>query len=281
MKRAGFTVAVEGGRLTGWEQGDGPPVLMLHGGPGMSFGYLDGLALEIGDGFRIAAYQQRGLAPSTTQGPFEIAREIADAAAVLDALGWERAWVVGHSWGGHLLLYLAAAIPSRLLGGLALDPLGAVGDGGAASFAAAMNARTPAQDRARAQELDDRAMRGEATSEEVHESLRLYWPAYFASRDRVMPFPAFDFSVEAYSGLWESVTEGLPGLAEDLPRITVPLGFVAGSMSPMPLEEAAGATARSIPGAWLTEIENAGHYPWFEQPGCVRAALARLIAERA
>ena len=46
----------------------------------------------------------------------------------------------------------------------------------------------------------------------------------------------------------------------------------------MPADEAAGATARAIPGARLDIVEGAGHFPWFEHPGCVRAALDRLTA---
>ncbi len=150
-------------------------MLLLHGGPGLAFEYLDGVAADLGDGFRIAAYQQRGSAPSTAGEPFAVEREIADVELVLDALGWERCWAVGHSWGGHLLLHLLVAIPARLYGGLAVDPLGAVGDGGAAAFEARMQARTPERDRARAEELDQRAMRGEASAEEALESLRLSW----------------------------------------------------------------------------------------------------------
>jgi proline iminopeptidase len=46
----------------------------------------------------------------------------------------------------------------------------------------------------------------------------------------------------------------------------------------MPHEQAAAATVRSIRGAWLEVIDDAGHFPWFERPGCVRAALQRLTA---
>ena len=51
---------------------------------------------------------------------------MADAVAVMDALGWDKAWVIGHSWGGHLAMHLAAARPDRVLGMVALDALGAV-----------------------------------------------------------------------------------------------------------------------------------------------------------
>jgi pimeloyl-ACP methyl ester carboxylesterase len=272
-----FAVEVPGGRLEGWVRGSGGThVLLLHGGPGVSFEYLDGLAAEIGDGFELAAYQQRGVEPSTTEGPFSVEREVADAFAVLDALGWERAWVVGHSWGGHLLLHLGVAAPERLEGGLAIDPLGGVGDGGNAAFEAEMVRRLPEGDRELAERLDQQAMRGEGGAEEARESMRLFWPAYFASRDHVMPFDEPRISVAAYAALLQSVASALPRLEAALPDVGVPLGFVAGRRSPMPHDEAAGATARAIPGAWLDVVEGAGHFPWFERPGCVRAALRRL-----
>ena len=253
-------------------------MLLLHGGPGMSFDYLDGLAEEIGTGFRIAAYQQRGLAPSTLEGPFAVDREVADVLAVLDALGWDRAWVVGHSWGGHLLLHLAVAAPERLCGGLAIDPLGAVGDGGYKAFEAEMMRRTPEADRRLAEQLDERAMRGEGSADDAVESMRLVWPAYFASPDRVMPFEHWRASVAAYAGLFDSLTAALPQLEGALAGVDVPLGVLVGALSPMPPDEAAGPTARAIPGAWLDVVEDAGHFPWFERPGCVRAALTRLTS---
>jgi pimeloyl-ACP methyl ester carboxylesterase len=264
--------------LAGWVHGDGPPVLLLHGGPGLSYEYLEGLAAEIGDGYRVAAFQQRGLAPSTSDGPFDVARAVADVGAVLDALGWERAWVLGHSWGGHLLLHLAVATPERLLGALAVDLLGGVGDGGTAGFEAELMARTPPAAAERANELDERAMRGEGTPEEMRESLLLLWPAYFASTDHTLPFMDSRSSLPAYSGLWESLNAELPALEAALGEIAVPFGFVAGAASPMPAEDAAAATARAIPGAWLDVVDGAGHFPWFERPGCVRAALDRLVA---
>ena len=38
------------------------------------------------------------------------------------------------------------------------------------------------------------------------------------------------------------------------------------------------ATAALIPGALLEVVAGAGHFPWIEKPGCVRAALDRLVA---
>ena len=158
-----------GGVLGGWRAGTGPRILLLHGGPGLDFGYMDELAKELGDRFELAAYQQRGLAPSTTEGPLEVAREVADAVAVLDALDWDRAWVVGHSWGGHLLLHLMVAAPERLQGGLAIDRAAVWRTAAPRSSRRRSFARTRKEDRRRAEELDARAMAGEGTSEESME----------------------------------------------------------------------------------------------------------------
>src|SRR5436190_2917258 len=180
MSRRELRAPSVNGELVGWIEGDGPRVLLLHGGPGLSFEYLDELVAEIGDGYEVAAYQQRGLAPSTARAPYDVPTQVADVEAVLDALGWDKALVVGHSWGGHLALHVAVSLPARLDAVLCLDPLGGVGDGGEAEFNDEMFRRTPEDVRAKAKELDDQALAGEGSSEAGIEGMRLVWPAYFA-----------------------------------------------------------------------------------------------------
>ena len=79
-----FTASVPGGVITASQTGSGAPVLLLHGGPGLS-DYTAPLAAELDDAFTVIRFQQRGLEPSTTSGPFDIGRHVADAVAVLDA----------------------------------------------------------------------------------------------------------------------------------------------------------------------------------------------------
>lgn len=271
-----FSFESVNGALAGWVGGSGPPVLLLHGGPGLSFSYLDELAAELASEFRVASFQQRGLAPSTVEGPFTMAQAIEDAVCVLDGLEWERAVVVGHSWGGHLALRIAAAHPERLGGVLAVDPVGVVGDGGTAAFEAEVIARTSQSARARARELDDRAMAGEATAEEELESMRLVWPAYFADPEAAPPMPAIQTSIAAYSGLIGQITQDTDRVAEQLAKDRVPFGVIAGAASPIPWGQAARMTAELSRRAFLDVVPNAGHFIWVEAPGRVRAALNRL-----
>jgi pimeloyl-ACP methyl ester carboxylesterase len=278
MARETFEAPVQGGTVAGYVEGDGPPALVLHGGPGLSVTIVDGLVADLVPAYRVATFQQRGIEPSTTEGAFTIDEAVADVAAVLDHLGWDRAYVVGSSWGGHLAFWVAGALPTRLLGVLAVDPLGAVGDGGNEDFEAEMAARTPEADRERAAELDRLAQAGEVSEELALESFRLFWPAYFASRDEVPAVPEpMRLSIPAYAGLFTDLLSRLPELEASLPSIGVPVGVVVGERSPIP--PAAGrASADRVPGAWTEVVAGAGHLPWYEAPGSVRQALDRLAA---
>jgi pimeloyl-ACP methyl ester carboxylesterase len=237
MDRTTFSAPADGGVLSGWVAGEGQPVLILHGGPGMSFNYADEIADELLGAFRVANFQQRGLAPSVEDGPFTIEQALADIVAVLDHLGWDRAYIVGHSWGGHLAFHAAVSLPDRLLGVLSVDPLGAVGDGAMAAFDAAMFARTPEADRQRAKDLDEQSTRGEGTEADSLEMMRLVWSAYFADPANVPPMPPFRFSLPA-SALFGEIVKELPALEKALPEVRVPLGVVVGARSPMPPEQA-------------------------------------------
>jgi len=272
-----FTTHDDGPLIAGRRAGSGPPVLLLHGGPGLGFDYLRDLADELAEENDVAWYQQRGQEPSASERPYTVATDVGDARRVLDALGWQRAYVVGHSWGGHLALHVAEAMPERLLGVLAVDPLGPVGDGRWPEFDEEMFRRTPEPVRARARELDELSMTGQADDELALEGMRLVWPAYFADPERAPPMPELRMASERSAEMVPSIQAELPALEAGLPGIRVPVGFVHGSQSPMPLGASTDGVER-IPGAWLEVVDGAGHFVWVEAPGAVRNSLRRLTA---
>jgi len=268
----------EGPLIGGRRAGSGPPVLLLHGGPGLGFEYLRDLAEELAQENDVGWYQQRGQEPSAVGVPYTVAADVEDARRVLDALGWEKAYVVGHSWGGHLALHVAEAMPERLLGVLAVDPLGSVGDGRWPEFDEEMFRRTPEEVRERARELDELSMAGNADDELALEGMRLVWPAYFADPEKAPPMPELRIASARSAEMLPSIQAELPALEAGLSSIRVPVGFVHGSRSPMPLGASTDAAER-IPGAWVEVVEGAGHFVWVEAPGAVRAALRRLTAD--
>ncbi|MGN6574960.1 MAG: alpha/beta fold hydrolase [Nocardioides sp.] len=277
MERTPFIVDTGSGELGGWWAGSGPRVLAVHGGPGMGYDYLDDAVTELATRYQVATYQQRGIAPSTLDGEFTVAEALADIAAVLDGLGWEDAYLMGHSWGGHLAVHAALGVPDRLAGVLSVDPLGAVGDGGAEAFGAELLARVPEADRDRVRELDAKDTAGEATPEESLESLSLVWGSYYADPASAPAMPPVQMSQTANERLWADLQERLPELEASLPSIRVPFGVLVGERSPMPVTAGVDSAAR-IPGAWSIVEPGAGHFVWHESPGCLLAAMDRLVA---
>lgn len=271
-----FRAEVPGGRIVVWQAGAGPDLLILHGGPGLS-DYTAPLADEFEDAFRVIRYQQRGLAPSAQSGPFDVERHVADAVAVLDAAGARRAYVIGHSWGGHLAMHLAVRHPDRLLGLVLADPLGAVPDGGAGDLERILATRIPPEQAARARELDERAMAGHGTAEDAVESLAIVWPGYFSKPDQAPPMPPLSISVDCYAATFGSILCHFEHrtLERQLPLLQVPTVLVLGADSPIPPEHGM-ATAALIPGARYKIEPDCGHFAWLERPGSVRQAVASI-----
>jgi pimeloyl-ACP methyl ester carboxylesterase len=269
-----FTATTPDGPIAGSVQGIGAPLLLLHGGPAMS-DYMELLAPEL-TGWRWVRYQQRGLAPSAPDGPFTVERHVADAVAVLDEAGIDRAVVLGHSWGGYLALNLALAHPDRVTGLVIVDPLGAVGDGGVAEMGQNLGSRLLPSAVEKYGEIAAK-LATEPTDDAMLESLKLLWPGYYADPPTAPPLPSFmRASVAAYGGTFGSVSElQAGGLTERLRAIDVPAVFVLGEKSPMPVSQGE-ATAALLSRAEVRVVPAAGHLPWHEQPGCVAAALARV-----
>lgn len=105
-------------------QGDGPPVLLMHAGVTDRRSWAP-LIAHLGKGYRTIAYDRRGFG-ETSYEP-EPHDPVADAIAVLDAEGVDRAVLVGASNGGRWSIELALAHPERVA---ALVLIGAGARGG-------------------------------------------------------------------------------------------------------------------------------------------------------
>ncbi len=276
MREQPFTVEIEGGRLDGHRAQDGAPALLLHGGPAVP-DYMDGCAAELDGLFATVRYTQRGTPPSIGAPPYRIETHVADAVAVLDACELEKAWAIGHSWGGHLGLHLLLAHPQRLLGVICIAPLGA-----SASVFAPMGEKlrsglTDAQ-RARIDEIEARRRDGLADESELVERWSLMWPQYFADPSTALPSPSrigTECSTQTNASLMEHFERST--LANGLPS-AAPLQalFVHGELDALPIS-ASVDTAALIPGARVEIIPRCGHFPWVEIPGATRAAIERLM----
>jgi pimeloyl-ACP methyl ester carboxylesterase len=271
MPEETFAATTETGPIAGSHTGSGPALLLLHGGPALT-DYMDMLAPEL-DGWRAIRYQQRGLPPSAETGPFTVEQHVADAVAVLDELGVDRAVMLGHSWGGHLALHLAVAHPGRVAGLIIVDPLGAVGDGGVGEMGDSLAARLTSASLVQLEAVNARLATPAARDADALASLRLLWPGYFAVPAAAPPLPdGMRISLACYGGTFGSIAGHLDaGFGGRLKEITAPAVFVLGERSPMPVSQGE-QTAALLPGAEVRVVPGAGHLPWHERPGCVADA---------
>jgi pimeloyl-ACP methyl ester carboxylesterase len=118
--------------------GDGVPMLMIHGA-----NLADGLRRlsrepALTTTVQTVRYRRRGMSNGAgAAGPISVERQARDALGVLDALGVERAHVLGYSYGGTVALEVAAQAPERLLSLSLLEPI-VVAVPSAADFMAGM-----------------------------------------------------------------------------------------------------------------------------------------------
>jgi lipase len=104
-----------------WGDPNGPPLVCLHGV--MSNGHrFEKLARERLERFRVLAPDLRGHGDSVPEPPWRMETFVDDVLATVNSAGAERAQWIGHSFGGRLILELAARRPDLVERAVLLDP---------------------------------------------------------------------------------------------------------------------------------------------------------------
>lgn len=105
-----------------WGDPLGEPLVCLHGVTGYA-GVYQRLAEERWHERRVLAFDLRGHGRSGWEPPWNLATHVADLTDTASALGLSTADWVGHSFGGRLVLELAAAQPQLVRRAALLDPV--------------------------------------------------------------------------------------------------------------------------------------------------------------
>jgi proline iminopeptidase len=266
----------DGAELWTTVSGTGPPVVCLHGGPGL-WDYLGSLAALLDDTFTVIRFEQRGCGRSTADGgPFMIEQAVDDLDQVRAALGFDRWAVAGHSWGAELAVRYAARHQGRTAAVAYIAGVGA-GNGYREAFRAEHDRRL-GPDRGRLAELSA-IPAGDRTLAQEREMCLLHWRPDFS------PTPDAAGHAEA---LWETRPPGAAvnmaanrqlwsdRATEDLllaaARVACPVTMIFGQDDPRPWT-ASDSLLAALPAASRIVLNDAGHAPWAERPADTRRLI--------
>lgn len=264
-------VDVAGQRVNVWSAGEtGPAVLLVHGIP-TNHRLWDDVVPEVSQHARVLAVDLLGYgdSPAPEDQPVDIASQAAVLLDLLDALGIDRAVVVGHDLGGGVAQILAVAAGDRVAGLGVVD--GVCYDGWPVPMVRAMKAGWPLLERLPAATLTT--------------ALRPGLRTLFAHQQRAEPF------LDRFLGPWQR-PEGPRLLARHLrsldsiytqtvapflPRLRMPTEVVWGRRDHQMKPRYGERLARDIPDARLTWVDDASHFVPADRPDVVAEAVLRLV----
>jgi proline iminopeptidase len=245
--------------------GSGRPVLVLSGGPGDDCDYMVPVALEAAKFGEAILLEQRGtgrsVPPTLDKTTINLATYLGDMEAVRVQLNVERWTIIGHSAGGLLAMYYAAAYPDRVDKLILLDSA-PIASEFLKSFQANILDRLSPEDRDRLAVLEKSSAPGAQAEMAQINAEALFFDRQVGAQVAATMRNAWHSEVGRLLGNEISA----PGydLRQRLKGFSRPVLVLNGRQDPMdPLM--AYETSAGFKNSTLRFIDRAGHMPWFEQ----------------
>jgi esterase len=235
-----------GVRLHFEEQGEGAPILCIHGTGSAGFLWADPIA-ELARLGRVISYDRRGHSRSERPVPYErvsVAEYAADAAALLDALATGPAVAIGRSYGGAVAVELAVQRPDLMRALVLLEAVELEYVPVAAEWARALGAELAAVAERDGVDAVGEAMIERALGEGI-------WPELPEPMRRTL-------TENGPAILAEQLGEYVSADAAALAAITQPVLAIVAADSVPELREVPEALARVMPAARTATVEG-GH----------------------
>lgn len=259
--------------------GTAVPLVVVNGGPGFEHSYLhcsdawDRLAQTR----RVVFYDQRGNGRSSKLKPNQacgLAEQIADLEALRARLGYEKMNLLGHSWGGYLVMAYAARYPGRISHLLIVDSAAPKIQDTVFLFKNIYPETTERENAvAFAVELGD--------PEAVAIDTREYISMLFYSEENRDAFKA-RFSPTSYRPdvnkvVWSDLQRF--DLGPELPKFKFPTLVVTGRHDFNVAPSVAWGIHKAISGSEFAVFEKSGHLPFCEESDAFVSRLDRFLAK--
>jgi proline iminopeptidase len=262
------------------QRGEGLPLFVLHGGPGLDHTMFGDRLDPLGDACRLLLVDQRGQGRSGPSDPatWTLGRMAADVSALAGALELERYAVLGHSFGAivavqHMVDFSGGPVATIVSSGVASDrTLMSTVEANLAAFEPLELREVVASSWAREQSAQ--------TPDEVLELLGDQLPFHFRDPlDPRIPELRAQLARGVYSPdvLRHFAAEGYGGIdvADRLGEVRHPVLVLAGRADRTCSVEAAEAIAAGVPDAQLVVFERSGHMTFIEE----NAAYLRAVSD--
>ncbi len=250
--------------LHGPEEAD---VLVLSNGVLMSTASWAFQTAVLAKHYRLLLYDCRGMWQSEhPPGPYSMELHADDLAALLDALGIERAHIGGASYGAEISMVFGLKYPEKtrsLIFASAVSHVDPLLEGMIGTWAAAARARDPEM----LYQVVYPLTFSEAWIAANRETLNLARERY-----KALDFDAFLELLSAFSRL---------NVTADLREIAAPALVIVGEEDIVKPRKYAEIIAREIPNAEFAVIPHAGHAVMWEQPGVFNSLLLGFLAKYA
>jgi len=257
------TVTVNGVQLFTRMVGDGPDVVVLHGGPGVHHDYLlpqfDGLATNR----TLRFYDQRGggQSPVSRDVPVGWREQVADLDALISRWRVDPVTILGYSWGGLLALLYATEHPDRVERLALVSPAPATA-AGRKVFGERFAARSRAPEIvAKRERLRASGLRESDPATYRQRLFELSVAGYFADPERARDLTPFRVTGRTQTEVWASLDHY--DLRDRLTGVTIPSMVAHGRHDPIPLGTAQETAA--LLDAPVTVFEDSGHVPYVEE----------------
>ncbi len=255
--------------------GEGPDVVVLHGGPGAHHDYLLPHFDMLATGRRLRYYDQRGggRSPVSRDTATGWREHVADLDALITTWDIAPATIVGYSWGGLLAQLYLTEHPDRV-GRLALvssAPAHAA-PRGELEQRLAERMKAPEIVEARAA-LRASGLRERDPAAYRQRAFELSVAGYFVHPGRARSLTPFRVTERTQRAVWESL--GCYDLREKLAAVSVPAFVMHGRHDAIPLASAQ-ETAQLL-GAECQVMEHSAHVPYVEETHHFVAALNQFL----
>jgi len=280
------TLSTEGAEIWYQTLGEGPPVIAIHGGPGLDHSYLVPGLDPLARTHKLILYDQRGLGSSTTTldtAHITMTRFLDDIDQVREKVaGVERVTLLAHSWGSIPALLYAMRWPNRVDALILMSPV-EPGERYAEQTNEAQAARRSSAD---ARAIDSLVATEAFKAGDQATVNRLFFHVFRGTfADPTVADTTFMLNLtertaregREVAALLMTPLAGLDFWAQ-LPELHVPVLLVHGAEDPIPLSMVQ-EMATALPDARLVVIDGAGHFPFIEKPDEVFAAIGAFLEE--